>query len=327
MNTWERSLEGMADMHSDQDTRPDVNREKRIAQAGLAPEQPVMATSARDPKDQSRATAGIMADPKPQDGGLGAGPGGKPPLSEPSTKSKASGSVATRGGSIQLSPSDQEYLNRPAVNVDPRKRYYDMAGMSLEQRNAMLDAMPEGQRPIHTIRGNREGWYNPALSREFSGISEALTGVEGRPTYKSESAREEEALDRGMAARIAEGRNRTHLAGVAMSQAGEDRRASIKGSQGEKWTLGRRPTADGGEEGVILDEKSGKVLPVRTDTAQDVAAFYRNLPKKQWGMAAQFLSGHDREARNEVFKYLPEDMRAELIRVFEGEAAKSKKKE
>ena len=112
-----------------------------------------------------------------------------------------------------------------------------------------------------------------------------------------------------------------------MSQAGEDRRATIKGSQGEKWTLGRRPTADGGEEGVILDEKSGKVLPVRLDTAQEVGAFYRNLPRKQWGAAAHFLSAHTRDERNEVFKYLPEDMRKELITMFEGEAAKRKKKE
>lgn len=238
-NTYGLAMEDLSGMHSDDDTR-----QRRMAQAGIqAPSQmvpahaanrPVMSESARG-ETQPRST-GIMADPKAQDGGLGAGPGSKPPISEASTKSRASGTVSASGGSVPLSPSDQEYLNRPAVNVDPRKRYYDMAGISLEQRNAMLDAMPEGQRPIQTIRGNREGWYNPALSREFSGISEALTGVEGRPTYKSESAREEEALDRGMAARIAESRNKTLLAAEGMRQSGSDRRHEPSGKgKGEGW--------------------------------------------------------------------------------------------
>jgi hypothetical protein len=77
---------------------------------------------------------------------------------------------------------------------DLRQQHMNIANMSLEDRNAMLDTMSSGSRPIQTLRGNKEGWYNPAQSREFGTLAEAITGVGGTPSYAGEDTRRN-ALD------------------------------------------------------------------------------------------------------------------------------------
>jgi hypothetical protein len=240
---------------------------------------------------------------------------------------------------MQMAESDREYMGA-APATDPRKRYMDMANMSLEQREQFLNSLPEGQRPIQTIRGNREGWYNPALSQEFGSIPEAMSGVAGRPTYASEEKRREESLDRS--ALLDRQRYASDMAYRAridsqhISEAGQNARASLRpaggkggkgGDSGEEWKFEKNPTGEGGEAGVIVEKNSGKVLPVRMDKSKDIAALYRNLPDSEWGYAATFLERFDRDTRNETFKYLPPEMQEYMIRYFEATSAKGKKKE
>ena len=330
------------------------DREKRLAQAGMPSQavpahgprsnQPVMSESARDPKDRSRAP--LMNEPPPQDGGLGAGPGGKPPLSE-----SAAGGSTTKTGSrtgpgifrkgigdpMQVAESDREYMGA-APATDPRKRYMDMANMSLEQREQFLNSLPEGQRPIQTIRGNREGWYNPALSQEFGSIPEAMSGVEGRPTYLSEEVRRNESLKRqaGLDKQryASDMAYRAQIDSQNISQAGQDRRSALtvskggKGGQGEEWKFERNPNAEGGELGIMVEKHSGAALPVRIGEEENLAAIFRNLTKKDdWGAAAYFLERYPRDIRNGVFKYLSDDMKEYMIGYFQGTTAKGEKKE
>ena len=313
----------------------EANRLPNMPQA--APEMPVM-------QDRESEAQRLPAYRQPEPAAVANGsdtPGPRPGMSSKSSSSASVGVVGSgRGGTgPTISANDQEYLNRQPVTADPRKRYFDMAQMSLEQREQYLNSLPEGQRPIQTLRGNKEGWYSPGMSKEFATIPEAMSGVEGRPTLKSEMGREEEARDRAAMVDMAGARNRTALAGEGMRQAGQDRRllkehelGVLKGSKGangkpsEEWKFEKNPTNEGGEAGVIVEKNSGMVLPVRMDKSKDIAAVFRNLPKTEWGGAASFLGRFDRETRNETFKYLPPEMKEEMIKYFESESAKGKQK-
>jgi hypothetical protein len=171
------------------------NRDLRIAQARAGDSQPVM-SEPRTPNYSRTA----MQEPPPEQAVAGVGQQEPVPNEQPSSHTRVSASVIGGAGGNELnprmSPSDRQVFNAPASTVDVRNRALEMAGWDLAKRNAYLDSLPEGQRPIQTIRGNREGWYNPSLSKEFSGLPEALSGVEGRPTYGSEQLREEEARKR-----------------------------------------------------------------------------------------------------------------------------------
>ena len=327
---------------------PNFDRARRIEQAGFAanpspaapaPASPVMAQNATQPGSIDREAENRRVYNMPSGRG-DVSP--DQPLRE-SSRSSSSASVgvagAGRGGvGPTISAGDQEYLNRQPVTADPRKRYFDMAQMSLEQREAYLNSLPEGQRPIQTIRGNKEGWYSPGMSKEFATIPEAMSGVEGRPTLKSEMGREEEARDRAAMVDMAGARNKTALAAEGMRQAGQDRRqvkdleATLKGAKGangkpsEEWKFEKNPTPEGTDAGVIVEKNSGMVLPVRMDKSKDIAAVFRNLPKTEWGGAASFLGRFDRETRNETFKYLSPEMKEEMIKYFESESAKGKQK-
>lgn len=322
-------------------------RARRLQQAGVAPAAPTAAAApvmANDAGAPVREEIGLRGENlPPQEGGRG-NVAMQPPLSESAGttatgKAKvAAGPGAFRGGigaPMQLAESDRAYM-QPNPQ-DPRQRYYDMANMSLEQREAFLNSLPEGQRPIQTIRGNKEGWYNPALSKEFATIPEAMSGIEGRPTYLTEEKRREEALDRGaMLERqryASDMAYRARIDAEAMQQAGENSRATIKGATGkngkptEEWKFEKSPNADGSESGVLVEKHSGRVLPVKINEAHNLGAIFKNSKPDQWGVNAQFLSGFDRETRNEVFKYLSPEMQEYMIGYFETMAAKGKKKE
>ena len=325
---------------------PNFDRARRLEQAGVAASPPPAAPATDLPvmRDRESEAQRLPAYRQPEPAAVANGsdtPGPRPGTSSRSSSSESVGvSGAGRGGTgPTISASDQEYLNRQPVTADPRKRYFDMAQMSLEQREQYLNSLPEGQRPIQTLRGNKEGWYSPGMSKEFATIPEAMSGVEGRPTLKSEMGREEEARDRAAMVDMAGARNRTALAGEGMRQAGQDRRllkehelGVLKGSKGangkpsEEWKFEKNPTNEGGEAGVIVEKNSGMVLPVRMDKSKDIAAVFRNLPKTEWGGAASFLGRFDRETRNETFKYLPPEMKEEMIKYFESESAKGKQK-
>jgi hypothetical protein len=305
----------------------EATRSPNMPQA--APDLPVM----RDRESESQRLPAYRQ-PEPAAVANGSDTPGPRPGASSSASTRIAGSV--RGGTgPTISAGDQEYLNRQPVTADPRKRYFDMAQMSLEQREKYLNSLPEGQRPIQTIRGNKEGWYSPGMSKEFATIPEAMSGVEGRPTLKSEMGREEEARDRAAMVDMAGARNRTAVQLKAMGEEGEDRRAlaaTLKGAKGangkpsEEWKFEKNPTPEGTDAGVIVEKNSGMVLPVRMDKSKDIAAVFRNLPKTEWGGAASFLGRFDRETRNETFKYLSPEMKEEMIKYFESESAKGKQK-
>jgi hypothetical protein len=60
-----------------------------------------------------------------------------------------------------------------------------LAGMNIDQMKAVNEALPESTRSIHTLRGNKEGWYNPQQSREFATLGESMRGQPGEVTYES----------------------------------------------------------------------------------------------------------------------------------------------
>jgi len=230
------------------------------------PRQPIMSKEVMPTKQQTDYPPSAVAD--------GAAPAG--------TRETTRGSVgvAARGGQVPTTAADAEYINRQPVTVDPRKRYFDMAGMSLEQRNAMLDAMPEGQRPIQTIRGNTEGWYNPSLSKEFSGLPQALTGVEGRPTLQSENMREQEARDRVSHEGIAGARNATALAMEDKRQTGANARSAdgSKGGKSTEWKefvqKGQDANGNPTEETVVWNPAAGPhtIISPRKTPAKAIAS-------------------------------------------------------
>jgi hypothetical protein len=324
---------------------PNFDRARRLEQAGVASAPPPAAPAPDLPvmRDRESEAQRLPAYRQPEPAAVANGSDTPGPRPGGSSRSSSSASVgvagAGRGGTgPTISAGDQEYLNRQPVTADPRKRYFDMAQMSLEEREKYLNSLPEGQRPIQTIRGNKEGWYSPGMSKEFATIPEAMSGVEGRPTYKNENDREEEARDRAAMVDMAGARNKTALAAEGMRQAGQDRRqvndlaATLKGAKGangkpsEEWKFEKNPTPEGTDAGVIVEKNSGMVLPVRMDKSKDIAAVFRNLPKTEWGGAASFLGRFDRETRNETFKYLSPEMKEEMIKYFESESAKGKQK-
>jgi hypothetical protein len=60
-----------------------------------------------------------------------------------------------------------------------------LAGMNIDQMKAVNEALPETTRSIQTIRGNKEGWYNPQQSREFATLGESMRGQPGEASYNS----------------------------------------------------------------------------------------------------------------------------------------------
>jgi len=266
--------------------QPNFDRYREMA--GLPPAAPVMSNDVQQqPMTQSDVLALKGERNQPQAPVYPAGGGQVPDETQPSShtpvqggRSSVSAGVSDRGGQVPTTAADAEFINRQPVTVDPRKRYFDMAGMSLEQRNAMLDAMPEGQRPIQTIRGNTEGWYNPSLSKEFSGLPQALTGVEGRPTLQSENMREQEARDRVSHEGIAGARNATALAMEDKRQTGANARSAdgSKGGKSTEWKefvqKGQDANGNPTEETVVWNPAAGPhtIISPRKTPAKAIAS-------------------------------------------------------
>ena len=259
----------------------------------------------------------------PQEGGRG-NVSPQPPLSESSRASSSAvvGAAGAGRGAAgpTISASDKEYLGRQPVTADPRKRYFDMANMSLEQRESYLNSLPEGQRPIQTIRGNREAWYSPGMSKEFDTIPEAMSGVEGRPTLKSEMGREEEARDRAALVDIAASRNKTALAAEGMRQAGSDRRhvAEGKGKGHSGWdTFVQKGVDDSGnpvEKTMVWNKEIGphtiiepKTTPAKAIVSAITGDFENDKARDGWLPMFEYL---DPQKVAEIATTLPPPVKA-----------------
>jgi hypothetical protein len=82
-------------------------------------------------------------------------------------------------------------------------KYRDIARMSLEQWNRYsggervkgfehLGTLPEGDRPIHTIRGTDQAWYSPKTSEEYATRAGSVTGIHGRQPSVADLMKREE---------------------------------------------------------------------------------------------------------------------------------------
>ena len=238
--------------------------------AAAPPPQPLMAEAAQ-PSAQQPLTK-RQTDYPPDAVANGSAPAG--------TRQTTGGAmgVAARGGQVPRSPHDQKVFD--SQQNDALGRYREMANWSLEQRNAYLDSLPEGQRPIQTIRGNTEGWYNPSLSKEFSGLPQALTGVEGRPTLQSENMREQEARDRVSHEGIAGARNATAMAMEDKRQTGANARHAdgSKGGKSTEWKefvqKGQDANGNPTEETVVWNPAAGPhtIISPRKTPAKAIAS-------------------------------------------------------
>ncbi|GAG44190.1 unnamed protein product, partial [marine sediment metagenome] len=61
------------------------------------------------------------------------------------------------------------------------------------------EGLPEGERPIHTIRGARgEAWYSPKTSEEYATRAGSVTGIRGKqPSVADLMKREEKVFEEG----------------------------------------------------------------------------------------------------------------------------------
>ena len=235
-------------------------------------------------------------------------------------------------GQVPRSPHDQKVFD--SQQNDALGRYREMANWSLEQRNAYLDSLPEGQRPIQTIRGNTEGWYNPSLSKEFSGLPQALTGVEGRPTLQSENMREQEARDRVSHEGIAGARNATAKEIASMRIAGENERATKGGKQPE-YDFKEVPQYDdlGNEKGkklmAINKHAPAEHYSIDANMSSDLAGkMSQDFTKDQNSIEkwAHHLNAFDSETRLSAMSKLSQEHRNKLRAIIEGNESKKNKK-
>lgn len=308
----------------------DADRDRRIKMAGMAP--PMASGHTAGPQKELPSQAVATE-------GAGAGMDAPKPgtaMNEPGkSQSTAASRVAAgpRTAPMQVAPQDQALMqpNRPD---DLRAKYMKMAGMGLEDREKMLAGMPEGQRPIHTIRGTTEGWWSPGQSREFATLPEALTGVEGRPTLGTEQDREQKGLDRQAGMEKERYKSDSDYNALVKSsqiraQAVRDSAkisagaASAKGAGGEDWSYHETP------EGVpfILEKKGGNTLPVYLDEPSKAAAVLQNIGATADDIAfgVSVLEHMPREVRNEAFKRLDPARKRVFFEALEARQKKQQK--
>jgi len=320
--------------------QPNFDRYREMA--GLPPAAPVMSNDVQQqPMTQSDILALKGERNQPQAPVYPSGGSQVPDETQPSSHTPVQGGrlsvsagVAARGGQVPRSPHDQKVFE--SQQNDALGRYREMANWSLEQRNAMLDAMPEGQRPIQTIRGNTEGWYNPSLSKEFSGLPQALTGVEGRPTLASENMREQEARDRVSHEGIAGARNATAMAMEDKRQTGANARHE-KGGKADKNEFHFMDIESIDDKGNTIKTKVGvdplypeRQIPIRPEAANHFAMqFAQDMDKDE--KATDKWVGHSKSFDIPTFQKfvdsIPSDeKRAKFRKAWQNEKDKEKKK-
>jgi hypothetical protein len=112
------------------------------------------------------------------------------PVSKFKTQESALAALNNGNNTGQSSPHIQEGYVAPPSYARPSTPFQQnpqpsLAGMNQDQMKAVNEALPESTRSIQTIRGNKEGWYNPQQSREFATLGESMRGQPGEATYDS----------------------------------------------------------------------------------------------------------------------------------------------
>lgn len=315
----QRRLE-MANYQSEAARRPNMPQEPL--------DNPVMAKSQTG---ESRPETGLRNEGPPEQAAYGVGQQpDKRTIPGRTGQAVATSSAASVSGPIA------------APSSDPRKRYMDMAKMSLEQREAYLNSLPVGQRPIQVIRGNTESWYSPGMSREFATIPEAVSGIQGRPTYQSEEERAERAAGRGavssrQSARFAHERAMksdefSHEEKMAKEYGvgvrGGKGSGNIKGADGDEWKPEKFTLPDG-TEAFQLFSKSGKTVTVKPNP-ESVGGFLINMNMKDSGtrqMALDMVMGvTDPAEQNRLFKNQPEHIQAAVLQAIKERKERETKK-
>ena len=217
-------------------------------------------------------------------------PGKKDDVFKPSKKSGPSTSAAP------LQPARQ-----PA---DPRQRYLDMAGFNPDDptaRAALMAKVPENERPIEIIRGNTMTFWDPKTQKEYSTPQEAIIGM---PVDKSETQYTELEKERIKGAASVEGDKirAQAIRDAAKISADAAIKKGASGSANEKWTF--HETAEGVP--MMLEEKSGKPLPIILDEPSKVAAILHsiNMTPEDIAFGASVIERMPKDLRNEAFKLL-----------------------
>jgi hypothetical protein len=310
----------------------DRNRRLQMAQYPLQPahgrpvEAPVMAKSQQT--GESRPEIGLRNEGPPEQAAYGAGER----ADQRTMPAKTGQAVGTSTAASSSGPT-------AAPSSDPRKRYMDMAKMSLEQREAYLNKLPEGQRPIHAIRGTKESWYSPGMSREFATIPEAMSGIQGRPTYESEEERAEHAAGRAavssrQSARFAHERAMktdefAHEEKMAKDYGvGVKGKGSIKGADGDEWKPEKFTLPDG-TEAFQLFSKAGKTVTVKPNP-ESVGGFLPGMnmdhsPTRQ--MALDMVMGvKDPAEQNRLFMNQPKHIQEAILQAIKERKEREAKK-
>jgi hypothetical protein len=222
-------------------------------------------------------------------------------------------------------------------------KYRDIAKMSLEQWNKYragevvpgferLGALPEGDRPIHTIRGTGQKWFSPRTSEEYETRAGSVTGLHGKaPTVQDIMKREEKVFEEGAkgertryahdkavesAIKSARTRGEYNLAERQMMVDSAARLATTKAagrggggiSSDESWTVASITGPEGEEESWAFDKKSAKAFPINPSFASSWAGMLNQYAtKKQFGKAAEFLESitGDKETMDAIVRELP----------------------
>ena len=109
----------------------------------------------------------------------------------------------------------------------------DIMRASPKELENIYERMPEGERPVHIIRGERQSWFSPGTNQEYGNMRTAMSGFKQRPASARSEERQTTTKETGLMSR------------ASMREAGLMDRARMEGKAGgmtlyQAGTLGQK---------------------------------------------------------------------------------------